>query len=431
MRRATVAALLALAACKKPAPAPAPAPSASVAIVTKEPAPSASASAAPPPPIPRTSDKLELVAGGKSPASKIIWLKALGSHVWLSGHNLDAFAEGDGPLQKVPDPLAKLTYTAGQHRLDVTGHYPHLFLLRTDILEGRSTAVNPAIFLRAPDGSWTPAKPLGINDVAHAWIPYKDGALFVQSVVVGNAMPTFVPWADKVGTTARLVHADGSVEPLDLGIPRTFLAWDAEAGGDRLSLLGTIGVKTKDKDRPDEYDSVGIQVFRVGPNGGKTVTIQHAFQRSMMSYTVRIRQNGTRAVVLPPNFPITEVNDVGWRPNGQTMFVIGDDDKPVARAFPSAGEGNDCTAKDAAVAGDDVYVIRDCFDGTPIVVLRVDAKGRAATLPLPKYAGAECAPESLVMHGADDLWVAAGCGPDRDIPAVFRLGRPQTPVELP
>src|SRR5688500_2331869 len=63
-----------------------------------------------PPPLPLASDALEVVAIGKTYNSRILWAHALGKRFWLSGSNVDAFAEGDGPLVKGPDILQKLPY---------------------------------------------------------------------------------------------------------------------------------------------------------------------------------------------------------------------------------------------------------------------------------------------------------------------------------
>src|SRR5512135_859007 len=57
------------------------------------------------PPLPLADSGLELVAVGKRWTSKLISLEALGDRVWLSGVDVDAYADGDGPLTKGPDVL--------------------------------------------------------------------------------------------------------------------------------------------------------------------------------------------------------------------------------------------------------------------------------------------------------------------------------------
>src|SRR4051812_25594181 len=88
-------------------------------------------------PLPLASDALEVVAIGKTWSSKILWLQEIGSRVWLSGRNLDAYADGDGPLTKGPDLLAKFPYRPGVHSMRVVGAYPNLFALRTKNVNAR------------------------------------------------------------------------------------------------------------------------------------------------------------------------------------------------------------------------------------------------------------------------------------------------------
>jgi hypothetical protein len=106
MRRVFVLALL-LAVCscheKKVVPESAVPPDAAPPpVVAKEITPPPSS-----PPVPR-SKELTLVAVGKERGSTILWLKKLGSRVWLSGRGLDAYADGDGPLVRAPDMLKGL-----------------------------------------------------------------------------------------------------------------------------------------------------------------------------------------------------------------------------------------------------------------------------------------------------------------------------------
>jgi len=128
MRIALALLVVGLLTCKKPAPPPAPV-DAGTTITT------ASAAAAVPPP-PLATDTFEIVAKGKA-SSKVLSLQAHGTRVWLSARNLDAFADGDGPLVKGPDPLEKLAYTPGKHYLQVVGVEPHLFVMRTNVTAAR------------------------------------------------------------------------------------------------------------------------------------------------------------------------------------------------------------------------------------------------------------------------------------------------------
>lgn len=452
MRTALVVVLpLLLGACRKSAP---PGPSdAGVLSVVAEPLPSASAvtldaapvavdaQALPPPPtlptLPLTTEDLSLVAVGRRWGSKLIWLKALGGRVWLSGTNLDAYADEDGPLVKGPDLLADLPYTPGKHRLDVVGRYPVLFALRRKDVSGRMDSVEPAVFVRS-GGSWTAANKLAIGGHPHAFLAWNGGALVVDSVIQLNASP----WWDgkEQGTTFDFVAPDGTVTHPALLDDRAFMAWDGASDDKTLTLVGT-----KMQGSLEKGTTTGAWIARGGANGKLTLTaLLPKVGIGMEAYGARLVGHGEHTVFVPPANPIV---DTTWEPFRSAVYVLGEG-KPDATKLEAASEH--CRIEDIAVVDESTYVVRECLDARGRELLRVTGGKSLSKIALPglvknpgggfrmatKDAAFACEPTSLTVRGPSDLWVVGRCGvgTERDspsIPVVFRRGHVQEAVVLP
>lgn len=471
---AGVLSMACVAGCKKtPAPSSAPdAPASAQVSVTAEPAPRLSGpndagsrfpvkprapDAAAPPPVattplpalPLATDALEVVAVGKSFNSKILWLQQIGSRVWLSGVNLDAYADGDGPLVKGPDLLAKLPYKPGVHDMRVVGAYPHLFVMRTKRVEGRMESPEPTLFVYAAEpggpGTWTQAKPLGMSWYPLAFLAYREGALVVTGQVEGNAAPSYFPPGP--GTSFAYLAPDGSISDPKLDLHPYFLAWGASSDLSTVTLIGTLATPPKAKD--EMHGISGIHLARITRQGTKLVAVQRSLGVAQDAYGSHVHETGSAVLVVPPASPW--MGEEGWKPDPLTVFVV-TGDKPRARRI----SGNEsCAIVDAQLAGDVVYAVRRCYAENVLdEVVRVGADGKTEKLALPRLVKREgggfrvaatsaekakafaCAASSLVVRAPDDVWVTARCGDggawdSPAIPVVLRRGRPQEPVVLP
>lgn len=389
-----------------------------------------------PPTLPLASDKLELVAVAKGWNAKVIWLKAFGERVWLSGRNVDAYADGDGPLVKGPDLLAKLDYKPGVHGMQVAGAWPNLYLLRYKRVEGRMESPEATAFVYHPDGSagtWSKAQKLPFDDLPWGFVGLKDSALLVYSQNAGNAGPSYAP--PDSGTTVHRVAPDGSVERAKLEMPHRFMAWSASADDGVLSLLGT----TAEVKPGDDYAG-GVDLVRITAAGSKTIRIQRELAPiGTGNYGSHVHEHAGTTIVTPVDFP----EDGAWKPNNMASFVLRDD-KPVAR---TTSGGDSCNIKDAMVVGESIWSIRRCYvsadlhslvrlgpDGKTerIAIPRLVKSGtgfRAATTKAEQAQGFACSPDAIFVRGKSDVWVRATCG--ESLPAIYRLGRPQEPIVLP
>jgi len=404
-----------------------------------------------PPPLPLASDALELVAIGTSTASRVLWLQTLGSRVWLSARNLDAFAEADGALRKGPDILAKFPYKPGEHSMQVVGAYPKLFGLRTKNVNGRLESPEPTLFVyKAEDGgpgTWTQGKPLGMSWYPHAFVAYREGALVVTSQIQLNSAPGYYP--PTPGTSLTYLAPDGTLSDPKLDVHPHFMAWGAAAEGSTLTLIGTVAIPPPKHLKDEGFGASGANLLRITPDGAKRVPLQTSIGMALETYHSKVHEMGGRAIAVPP---ASLTASEGWKPNGLTVFLV-DGDKPRARTIG----GNDmCTVVDAHHAGDVVYAVRRCYGEAMFEdVVRVNADGKTEKLALPrlvkkagggfraastdaeKKSGSPCSPLSLVVRAPDDVWVTASCGGDQSssgaggISVVLRRGRPQEPVVLP
>lgn len=412
---------------------------------------SAPPGASEPPPIPLASDKLEVVALGRTYNSRILWAQAVGKRFWLSGLNVDAFADGDGPLVKGPDILAKLPYKPGVHSMHVVGAWPRLYALRTKNVEGRMESPEPTLFVYHSDdgpGTWTEAKPLGMSWFPHAFVAWGEGAVVMTSAIQFNAGPYLSP--GEVATSLSYLAPDGSVSDPGLPIPKDFLAWTAESDGTTLSLLGTVALPMK---KPDEFAGTsGVHLVRVTKDGAKRTLIRSTEGDGTLwleLYRSRVLERGGAALVTPGPHVLTD----GWKPSALSTFSVGEDGKPRVRTF----SGNEfCSLDSAQPVGAAIYGIRQCFgeSGERYDLVRLDAGGKTEKVPLPrivknaaggfrvataKEKGAiECNPTSIAVREPDDVWVWAKCGGnpaiwDRGpaVPVLLRRGRPQEPIVIP
>lgn len=384
--------------------------------------------------LPLASDKLELVAVAKGWNAKVIWLKAIGDRVWLSGRNVDAYADGDGPLVKGPDLFAKLDYKPGIHGLRVAGVWPNLYVLRYKHVETRMESPEATVFVHHGDGSagtWTKAQKLPVDDLPWGFVGLGEAALLVHSQNAGNGAPFYS--GPGPGTTLYRIAPDGTVTDAKLAIPHRFMAWSASADDGVLSMLGTTATATE--------GAGGVDLVRITAAGTKTIRVQRELPPiGMANYSAQVHERAGTTLVVPVDWP----EDTAWKPNPTTSFVL-QDDKAIARTT-AGGEG--CLVKDAMVVGDALWSIRRCYGATEMdVLVRLGADGktervaiprlvkagtgfRAATTKAEQAQGFACSPVEIFVRGKGDAWVSATCG-DGALPAIYRLGRSQEPILLP
>lgn len=445
-----LSALLAASGCKRSTP---PAPDAG-GVARAMPAPEATTDgaardavdAAPRPAVP---DSFEVVAVGSSYGSKILWVQALGTRVWLSARNLDAFAEGDGPLAKGPDILAKLPYEPGVHRMDVVGRYPHLYALRTKKVEGRADSPEPTLFVYQAEqegpGTWRRAKPLERDWAPYAFVAYREGALLMWSSIEMNSAPFLT--RGETGTSLVYLAPDGSVSDPKLDVPRDFLAWSAASDGESLTLLGTTVVPAKTKG--EDPEPRGLHVVRITKQGARRTQVQTTTDDTpwLEAYFTGVRERGGVALVMPPSRTLAP----WWTPSPLALVLVGADGKRQPRVV--AGDES-CSVVTAQHVGDVIYAIRRCLGDGSEEVVRVGPDGRTERIALPRLAKEDgggfrvarptdkgaigCTPAEIVVREPDDVWVSGRCGAPPEgssdgpsVPILLRRGRAQPPVVLP
>jgi hypothetical protein len=401
--------------------------------------------------LPAAPDELGVVAIGRTYGSRILWAHAIGSRFWLSARNLDAFADGDGALAKGPDLLAKLPYKPGVHRMDVVGAWPHLFAMRVKNVNGRMESPEATAFVyHAEDGgpgTWTQAAALPDDMFPDAFFAYRDGAVEMRSQIERNAGPFYSP--ERAGTTFTFIGPDGKVSPLDLHLPRTFMAWDAASDGSAVALVGTIAAAAKTKD--DIPSGSGVHVLLAGPDGAVArAQVERTTDATtwLELYATQVRARGGVALEIPAR----QTGDDSAK-RALTAWLVGSDGKPHARAFA----GNEwCRLAQAEHVGDVVYAIRDCFgEHAERDVVRLGPDGKTQRIALPRIAGTKgggfhvataadgtkvlgCGPTWLSVRDPDDLWVVAKCGGDAEpwdqgpaVPILLRRGHAQAALEIP
>lgn len=388
------------------------------------------------PPAEITTASLELVAVGRGPSSKLVWLRAFGDRIWLSGANVDAYADDAGPLEKARDLLEGLPYAGAVDRLFVTGRYPNLYAIRARTAAQFGSIPELAAFVRVGQ-VWTPAGRLRAHGFPKAFVPWGDGALVVHSIVDASSQAGTRP--GDTGTVFELIGPDGAVSAPDLGVDRVFLTWSASSDGSTLSLLGTRG--------DDRGGARGLVVLR-GKRGAPLTahTLLPVRITGLEWPGSSVHEDGSTALVSPPR-SLTAYAD--WRPAGTVFRVT---DGVEQRVVPVSGsQGPLCYVASAAALGDDLYVARECIGAeVPTALLRMSPGATPRAIPLPSIAagaggrfakaagngGLPCFARSIVRRGPDDVFVEARCGTTSatdgaGIPAVFRRGRPQVPIDLP
>jgi len=378
-----------------------------------------------------TPESLELVAVGRGPTSKLVWLRTFGDRVWLSGTNVDAYTDDDGPLAKSRDLLEGLPYAGAVDRLWVAGRYPHLVVVRERPTPGFGSLPELAAFVRV-GLQWSPANRLRLQGYPKAVVPWGDGALVMHSGARGDSNLSASP--GELGTQLEAIAADGTVTVPDLGIAKTFLGWSASSDGTTLSILGTRG---------SPGSAQGLVVLR-GKRGEPLVehTLAPGRLDGLEWVTSTVHEVGGSALALPPSSLTAP-----WRPLGAVYRVSGEVER---RVVPVGGPS--CYVKSALALGDELWVARECLsDEVKSALVRVPRQGAPSIVALPsiavgpdkRYAKASaragalpCFPKALVLRGRDDVFVQARCGSasataDEGVPAVFRRGRAQAPIELP
>lgn len=404
VKRALV--LLGLVACKKtpvPAVVDASAPVVTATATASEATPVVDAGPPPPPPMPIPT-AFSLVGYGKA---DFVWIKATASHTWLSLKGSDAMADGDGPLVKTTDPLAKLPYQGGKDSLSVVGDYPHLFALRTKMVESRGIPVEPAVFMLRDDGTWKQSEPIK-NDLnaPEAFLPYRDGVLYVTAQVANGNPQTNLTGP---GTIARFIGPDGKISDAKLPIPSDFVAWNGESANGTVTLLGTTIAKGH---------AAGMQLLRIDDQGAHLTPITHANLENVMVYMTDMHENGDHAVAMA--LDSTYAEQMGWKPNAHTLFIADNSGKPLARTVPGDA---DASVVDARVVGDELFVIRRSGGNQ---LFHVDATGKATKMTLPPIdKTANCEPKRIVARG-NDVWVTAECDERH---AVYRGKAQATPFK--
>ncbi len=383
------------------------------------------------PPLPTT---FELVAVGKRSGAKIVWLRSFGDRVWLSGMGLDAFADGDGPLGSGSDLTAGLPQKP-QENGAYTGQSPLLFALRAQPETFKSDDP-PIVSVRDGKGSWSSGKKVRYNP-PHTWlgqygfVPWKDGALYMYSQAdIGTSMMYF---ANEPGTRFQTISPKGDIEDTTFDVPKEVMAWSADSDGSTLALVGH---------RVQGGKSLGISVFRGKEKGAFTETPiidSPATQDPGMLLALMVREQTKVALayqtrVIYAGTPMSNL--------ASTLYVIADNAKePKKIEFAPPGKG---AIPAAAYVGGSVYATvehpKDHFtlmraaDGAAPAPVKLPslAKGESGfRVAKDGEAGLTCEATNLFAR-KNDLWIQASCsGQGMKLPAVFRLGHPQEPIQLP
>jgi hypothetical protein len=272
----------------------------------------------------------------------------------------------------------------------------------------------------------------------HAFIPWDGGALLVDSQIQPCGWATRSPverLTKGEGTRFTHVASTGRLSHPMLGLDPTFMAWGASSAGGMLALVGTYGVNADaEATGPGSRDIVVMRGR--GPGSFRPFVIVKSEGPQTQSVRTRVRELGTAALVWPPparddGTPVAGAiaeggDEIAWKGHASSVFRIDDHGIGELR-FRSTSEP-DCFARDAAVIGQDVYVIVACPTQRARLV-RASAHGEPepVMLPSPPTLG-PCSPTELAPRTGDGLWVRAECGPESaPVSAVFRPARVQGP----
>jgi hypothetical protein len=378
-----------------------------------------------------------LVAVGKGPWSKLVWLRALGTRIWMSAKQLDAYADGDGPLTQGPDLMKGLPFDFQKQIMSMVGDGQNMVVVRSTHTGERSFYDDTVAFAYV-DGKWKKSKPLKYADPPQAVVAWNGGALIVNSQTRSSNYPSY--HGPDPGTVFEHVAWDGTLTRPKIDVDHTFMAWAAASDGHTLSLLGTLGSTTK-----KAYAVETNMAIARGAADGKAEKMTanvfvSGFTLAPEAVRTRVREAGGVALLTPPwGYGSAEVGG-GWRPNAQTIHVARN-----GKVDPLTITKAPCAPVDAALVGATVIAMADCYadnkrlmrgplDGGPFERVALTAlvkDGAAYRAAKPGEKGSPCAPEELVQGRANDLWVRASCGGVdlfEKIPAVFRLGHPQDKI---
>lgn len=385
-------------------------------------APTGSAGAVAPsePALPTT---FELVAVGKRSGSKIVWLKKVGDRVWLSGMGLDAFADGDAELGPGSDLTQGLAQKP-QEGWEYAGNGSSLFALRYQADTYKSD--DPTmIWARDGKGAWSSGAKVRHYEV-HEWLrgfgftPWKDGVLYMYGQAglsnTGDLTNPALP-----GTSFQFVSPKGDIKDATFDVPKDVMAWSADSDGATLSLIGNRVVKGK---------SLGTVLLRGNEKAlAETVLVESP---ATTEQSIIVREHGTAALAY---------QKVDTADGNTTVYLVKDQAKEARKIqIVPAGSGGIVAA---AYVGGTVYAA--VVHKEHHTLARAAESGEPTTVKLPSLAkgttgfhavkdgeaGLTCEPTDVFAR-KNDLWVTASCaGQGMKVPAVFRLGHPQEPVQLP
>jgi hypothetical protein len=378
----------------------------------------------------------ELVAVGKKPGSKIVWLKLVGDRVWLSGAGVDAYADGDKPLTPAPDLTQGQKKKPGES-YEYTGSGSNLLFAVRSFPETAKSEDPPTVWVRDGSGPWSSGTKVPHIFGVHNWlqqfgfVPWKDGALLVTSQIsVVTSMMLAAPAA--AGTDFQSISPKGEIKDVRIDIPKEVMVWAADSDGSTLALVGFRAKKLR---------AEGISVFR---GDGQTALTETPImgdpgtQDPKALSLITVREQGDVALAY-----ITSLYYGGGAlaSLASTVFVVGRSAaEPKKIQFGPEKKG---AVAAAAYVGGSVYAT--VVSKEHYTLSRAAGGAEPAPVKLPSLAkgasGFQVAKEGepgLACEAVDlfarknDLWVQASCtGPGGKVPAVFRLGHPQAPILLP
>ena len=391
-----------------------------------------------------TPSVLSLVASGRELTMTVVGhAHAEGLRIQISGRASTAHADGDGALvaDVVAEPSFSAPFDPAQEILTYAGTVPKLFAFRQKDVP--CAAIDDATVLVLQGKKWREHPLRGRGSRPHAFLAWNGGALIVDSPVQACGWATSSPieyFDQRRGTVFTWVGPTGTLSHPTLGLDSTFMAWGASSSGDSLALVGTYGVRA-DAGIP-EFGTRDIVVMRRHGQGPfRASVIVKAEGRVSQSSRTGVREFGSAALLWPPpvhddGTPVTAApteggDEIAWKGHASSIFRITDEGTSEF-VFRSASE-QECSVRDSALVGEEVYAIVECPNTLPRLV-RAVAHGepeRVGLPSLPKFSA--CSPAQITVRAPDDLWVRAECTTANKprVDAVFRTGHAQEPLLVP